>query len=245
MEKKILFAIVALCAFLTNCAFNVEEQIRTVTLRTGSAGLSTVSLKGDGFETNDISVRGIAAESCIVDMSVRRLALQGEQWAQDRLRLFMDDRGAVTYRYSGDDWSAVTISGLEMAVDRGKAVDIGVVTGDITITAMRGFATVTSTTGDVSVETAAGCRIQATTGDIVAKILADTAATDGVTITVTTGDIVVRVPAGFKARLECKTTTGSIKRPSGSEQSSLNAGGAGDPLIKCTSTTGDVTIAEY
>jgi hypothetical protein len=245
MKRLFLAPAVACALFLTHCAFNVEEQVRTLTAHSSSVGVSTVTLKGDGFETNDISVAGIPAESCFVSMSVRRLVLRDDDWAEDRLRLSMDDKGKVTYRSSGTDWSAVKISDISLRVDRTKALDIGLVTGDIAITGMQGFSTVSSTTGDISVETVTGCRVTATTGDITVKVLADSVSMQRITVTVTTGDITVRVPAGFKARTECTTTTGTVSMPGGGEGAGLNGGGANDPLIQCSSTTGDVSIKEY
>jgi hypothetical protein len=235
-----------ICVFLvaTQCALNVEEDVWTVSARSASNGFTTLHMSGDLFAVSDIKVTGIAAESCIVSAVARMLVLQNGEPAENAVSISIDTSGAVAFACRQDLWPALEISEFEAGIDRRNQLDLDVVTGTVSVAAMQGFVTVSSTTGDISVESAAGCRLEATTGEISFKLLKDTIPVESMAIRVTTGDITVKVPVGFKARLQCSTTTGTVTTPEGESATSLNGGGANDPLIRCETTTGDVTVGE-
>jgi DUF4097 and DUF4098 domain-containing protein YvlB len=243
MNAGLKYLIIGGVILIAGCAFNVREDNQVVSLQTSSEDISSIQFYNDIFATRDIAVQGIQSESLFVSTVVRRMVLDGQD-ANDNLSLSMGADGTIRFNYSGEDWEALELDKLSLRLDRSTDLKLSSITGDIEVAGMLGFLTVTNTTGDIALETARGCKVTSTTGDIGVTVVPDGIALDSVIVTVTTGDIDISVPTGLRARLDLKTTTGDIEWPDGSTESSLNGGGSTDPLILCRATTGDVTIVQ-
>lgn len=245
MKKSLKLPITCALLIIAGCCLNVEEEVTRVTLKKSVAELERVSMKNDLFETTDIVVTGTSSESLAVATTMRRLVLTGEKSSNETLSLSMSSGGEIGFHYTGDDWSSIILNDFSMTLYRLMALKLTVVTGDIVVTDIVGFQSITSTTGDISLEVGTGCNVSATTGDVVITAMSDTTFVDGIHLDVTTGDITIFVPVGTVARMSLSTTTGDISVPVNQTQSSFNGGGEEDPLIYCETTTGDITIVEF
>ncbi len=142
-----------------------------------------------------------------------------------------------------------TINGDVTAEDgRITRVQAGSVNGDFTFVGVTGMLDVTTVSGDIVVEDAQAVQLglESTSGNL--EFAGSLAATGPQRITSIAGDVALRLPATGNLRLDVTTLSGDIETDIELQQATYERRqvrgrlGAGDTLLRVTTTSGDITI---
>lgn len=267
MKSTIAAGILFLILF-TGCTFNVQEQSKEITLLHSSVGLTKVSIHEELLEENSVSVQGIEGKVIIVSTYASMLTLKDDDDELNGLSLLIDRNGEISYTYPGTNWSCIEIG--KISVDLDKTIDLKLKSRseDIKVMDMKSFLDLETVSGNCNIETSEGCKVETTSGDVKLSVeydplvvttslymkttsgdvdiflpndtLAYTTTTGRITVKTTGGDVTITIPEGFTANLNFSTTSGDRE-----VTPSFNNNSASSNSIKCTTTSGDLTIKTY
>jgi DUF4097 and DUF4098 domain-containing protein YvlB len=243
MPKALFPLALAAIVVLGGCVFNVDRITQQKTGQIESAGLTKATIDLSDHSGN-ITVSGTSDSIVKATATASEMAIAGEGGsALDELSVSVTAAGNVAFSYpSGSDkWELIRIEGMTVTCFDGLDVSAKTTSGNIDLTGINGALTLETTSGNITATVVSECNVTVTSGNIDITLKPDSSFS-AATLKTTSGNIKIMVPAGFKADLELKTTSGNIHTP-GDDHSHLNGGNAA-AVISCTATSGNIRIEE-
>jgi DUF4097 and DUF4098 domain-containing protein YvlB len=250
--KKNLFAttlwltLLAGALALNGCVFNVDRITKQKSVQVSSAGLRGAILDMTDYSCN-LAISGTTDSVVKATLTVSDLATHGQASSPaDELTVSVtaaDSVGSVALSYAGtnDNWELLRVEDIALSCNRSLDVTAKAVSGNIAANGVEGFLTLRTTSGNVNAEVAGGCIITVESGNIDVSLKPGSGFSSAA-MTTKSGNIKITVPSGFKANLDLASTSGNVKAP-GNNKTQLN-GGNPAVIIKCKTTSGNITVVE-
>jgi DUF4097 and DUF4098 domain-containing protein YvlB len=246
MKNGILLIAVIGAVIINGCVLNATRVSRQKSGQISSVGLKEAAADLSDF-SGDISVTGTTDNKVKATVTLSEISSSSkDQSAIDRMSVGIstkDSIGTVTCSFADniDRWELLRLEDITLTCDRNLAVNAKAVSGNIDVNGVNGFLTLETTSGNVNAGVTGGCNINVISGNIELSLAPDSTLTRVTAIT-TSGNVKVIVPVGFKADLDLETTSGDINAPGGNN-TRLN-GGNSQVIIKCATTSGNVSVEE-